>query len=807
MEDKYPFAEIEYKWQKYWEQHKIYEVEKDSSKEKYYVLEMFPYPSATLHVGHTRPYSITDVIARFKLLQGFNVLHPVGYDSFGMPAEISAFERSMHPATWTYQCIDNIRAQFKRLGFSYDWRREIITCEPSYYRWNQWFFLKFYEKGLAYRKKTPANWCSKCETVLANEQVIDGQCWRCNTKVEQKNLEQWFLSITSYAERLLDTSNLKEWPERVLLMQKNWIGRSEGVEIKFKIKNEELPVFTTRPDTIFGATYVVLSPEHPLVNNIIHLSKSRGLIKKFVEKAKSKDMTIATILDMEKEGIWTGFYAVNPVNNEKIPIWVANYVLTEYGTGAIMAVPTHDQRDFEFAKKYGLPMRIVIQKQTSDSKLQNVEEMTQSYEGEGVLVNSGQFNGLENKQAIDKIGIWMEQQGIGERKVYYKLRDWCISRQRYWGTPIPIVYCEKCGIVAVPENDLPVKLPKKITITRKGQSPLAYVEEFVNCTCPKCRGRARRETDTMDTFVCSSWYFLRYTSINSEKVPFNLEDVNYWMPVEQYVGGVEHAILHLLYARFFNKFLKDIGMVNNEEPFTNLLVHGMVIKDGAKMSKSKGNVVSPDEIIERYGADVLRLFMLFAAPPQPDLEWSDEGIEGANRFLNRVWRLVKQVVESEKCGGQENQRILRKLHHTIKKVTEDIERFHFNTAIASIMELINTVQQSSPIRKEILETIVLLLSPFVPHICEEMWESMGNKPSIFNQSWPKYNPELIKEEETLIIIQVNGRVRDKMLVPSGISEEDVRKMVLNREKVRKWTGGKTIENIIFIPDKLINIVV
>ncbi len=818
--DVYPFRLAEARWQKYWDEQGLYNTKTDASRKKYYVLEMFPYPSAKLHVGHMRPYSITDAIARFKIMQGYNVLHPIGYDSFGMPAEIAAVERNIHPFEWTRKCIETIRGQFRRLGYSYDWRREVITCDPGYYRWSQYFFLKMFEKGLAYRKKSPANWCPKCSTVLANEQVIDGRCWRCGSTVIQNELEQWFLRITSYADRLLDFSNLNDWPERVLLMQKNWIGRSEGVEIKFSVqcpvssvqlKNKDLMVFTTRPDTIFGATYVVLSAGHPLVSDILKISEN-SLLKDFIARTGSKDITVTTMIDMEKEGVFTGFYAINPVNREKIPIWIANYVLMGYGTGAIMAVPTHDQRDFEFAKKYNLPMRIVIQ--DPGSSIQDPAEMKEAYEGEGTLVNSGQFNGIPNLQAIEKISDWMEKEKMGSRQVNYRLRDWCISRQRYWGTPIPVIYCKKCGMVPVPEKDLPVRLPEKINITGKGSSPLARAEDFVKCSCPKCGGSAERETDTMDTFICSSWYFLRYTSVNSDDAAFHKEDSDYWMPVDQYVGGVEHAILHLLYSRFFVKFLKDIGEVKCEEPFVNLLAHGMVVKDGAKISKSKGNIVDPDIIIDRYGADVMRLFMLFAAPPEPDLEWNDEGIEGASRFLNRVWRLVKQYPVSRparlagkpsiQCPAENDKKIQRKLQQTIKKVTEDLERFHFNTAIASLMEMTNLIGQSPS--KEVLEKIILLLAPFVPHFSEECWAVLGNKPSIFGIPWPGYDKDAIREEESLIIVQVDGKLRDRVPVPAGAVEEDVRKIVLAREKVSRWLENRKIANIVFIKDKLLNIV-
>lgn len=807
-ESKYPFAEMESKWQKRWEEDKIYASQVNLSKKKYYILEMFPYTSARIHMGHVRNYSIGDVLARYKRMQGFNVLHPIGFDAFGLPAENAAIKQNIHPADWTYQNIETIRGQFKLLGFSYDWFKEVITCSPEYYHWTQWLFLKFYEHGLVYKKIDYVNWCDSCKTVLANEQVEDGKCWRCESGVIQKSMESWFFKITEYAEKLLSGHKhlIGRWPQRVIDMQKNWIGKSEGVEIKFKIqgaekfKVNELLVFTTRPDTIFGATYVVLSPEHPLVSEIVAASNKSYEIQKFVERVKLQKKS-GIIGELEKEGVWTGFYAINPVNNEQIPIWIANYVLMEYGTGAIMAVPTHDQRDFEFARKYGLPMRTVIQSTENSPRSivhspRSTEEMNEAYEGEGVLVNSGQFNGLPNKEAMDKISEWMEKIDIGKRKIYYRLRDWSISRQRYWGEPIPIIYCDKCGTIPLSKEVLPLFLPNEVNF-RAGGSPLSTSSEFVNTICPKCNGKAKRETDTLDCFVASSWYFLRYVSPKCNEEPFRKEDVEYWMPVDQYIGGAEHSTKHLIYARFFMMVLKDMELVKHSEPFQNLLCQGMVIKDGAKMSKSKGNIVEPVEMINKYGADVLRLFIFFAAPPDTDLEWSNEGIEGSSRFLNKAWRLVRQstVNSPQSIVKEENVKLKRKLHQTIKKVTEDIERFHFNTAIASIMELVNAVTSyqlpvTSKTLKEILETITLLLSPFTPHICEELWEQLGNKSSIFNCSWPKYDPELIKEKETLIIIQVNGKLRDKIYIQSEISDEEVKQLVLKRDEYLDYTKNQ-----------------
>lgn len=836
MEEKYPFQEIELKWQRYWEENKLYEVQESTEKKKFYVLEMFPYTSAQIHMGHVRNYSIGDVVARYKRMQGYAVLHPMGFDSFGMPAEKAAIERKIDPRTWTYRCIENIRRQLKRLGFSYDWTREVITCDPNYYRWNQWFFLKLYERGLVYKKLASVNWCPDCLTVLADEQVEAGRCWRCQTIVEQKELEQWFFKITNYADRLLeDLSLLSGWAERPKVLQRNWIGKSVGATIDFPLislsdstqKETAIKVFTTRPDTIFGATYMVLAPEHPLLSELIKNGKASSELLLFLESIKKQNRTVEAVSILEKEGVFTGLYAINPATKEKIPVWVANYVLMEYGTGAIMAVPAHDQRDFEFAKKYNLPIRIVIQ--SPDYSLDE-KTITSAYEADGIMVNSGPFNGLNSAEAKEKMVAWMEKEGFGAKAIHYRMRDWNISRQRYWGTPIPIIYCDKCGIVPVPEKDLPVLLPEKVFVTNQSVSPLTKIPEFVNCTCPKCHQPAKRETDTMDGFVDSSWYFLRYCGIDKEnKLPFDLEAAKYWMPADLYVGGIEHATKHLIYARFFTKFLKDEGYIDVDEPFITLLNQGMVLKDGAKMSKSKGNVVDPDEMVEKYGADVLRLFMLFAAPPEPDLEWSDEGIEGANRFINRVWRIVNQFIPLIKNAPQlssfkiesispASMRLRRMTHLTIKKVTQDIEdRFHFNTAIASLMEFTNELyrynvsqiplEEASAILKESVTALILLLAPFVPHLAEELWHRLGYKDSVVIQNWPKYNPELIKAEELTIVIQVNGKVRSRITVPVDISESELKEKVLANPQVKKWIDNKTIKNIVIVPNKLVNIVV
>lgn len=824
MELKYDFKTIEAKWQSYWEENHFYKVIEDEDRPKYYALEMFPYPSGNLHMGHVRNYAIGDVIARFKTMNGYNVLHPMGWDAFGLPAENAAIKNGSHPAKWTYANIDNMKAQLKSLGTSYDWDREVTTCSPDYYKFTQWMFLKLYENGLAYKKSAAVNWCPSCQTVLANEQVVDGACERCDAVVEKKQLEQWFFKITDYAQRLLDDLTLLPgWPDKVKTMQKNWIGRSEGCQFSMDIvdMDEKLTVFTTRPDTVFGVTYMVMAPEHPLVSQLVAGKAEEKSVREFIQRMQNLSDITRTSTDTEKEGVFTGAYAINPMNNEKVPIWIANYVLMDYGTGAIMAVPAHDQRDFEFARKYEIPVRVVIQGEDTplDSSL-----LQESYPGDGVMVNSGEFNGLSVEEGKQKIITAMEQRGIGQGTINYRLRDWLISRQRYWGAPIPIVYCPNCGMVAVPEKDLPVLLPMDVEFRPSGESPLNYVEDFYNTTCPACGGEARRETDTMDTFVCSSWYFDRYCSPHETDAPFSHEGVDYWMSVDQYIGGVEHAILHLMYSRFITKFLYDIKMLKVEEPFTNLLTQGMVLKDGSKMSKSKGNVVSPEDIIKTYGADTARLFILFASPPERDLEWSDQGVEGAYRFLNRVWRLVTDYADTlqevnlpaEYRELDPAARALRfKTHAAIKKVSEDIEeRFNFNTAISAIMELTNAInayrdqeEQDLCVVKEAMQTLLILLSPFSPHITEEIWSIMGNTDSIHRQTWPVYDPEALVQEEIEIVLQISGKVRDRIMVPSDASEEDLRGIALNNAKIQELTRGQNIAKIIVVPKKLVNVVV
>ncbi|MDD4899444.1 MAG: leucine--tRNA ligase [Candidatus Omnitrophica bacterium] len=796
---QYSFKEVEKKWQKNWQEKKLFLAQGSADKPKYYLLEMFPYPSGKIHMGHVRNYTIGDVAARFRRLQGYNVLHPMGWDAFGQPAENAAIKNKTKPDLWTHKCIEWMKLELEKMGFSYDWNREVATCDSSYYHWNQWIFLKMFERGLAYRKASSVNWCPSCETTLANEEVIDGGCWRCHTAVEQKNLEQWFLKITDYKERLLeDLQQLKNWPDKVLAMQGNWIGKSQGVQIYFRLKdnNKVIPVFTTRVDTIFGATYIVLAPEHPLVKEIIQGKPQEKEVLKFIQKAAKEKKNIRAASDVKKEGVFSGSYAINPVNREEVPIWIADYVLMEYGTGAIMAVPTHDQRDFLFAKEHRLAMRIVIRSTSS----QDVEDMAEAYEGDGEQVNSGEFDGLSNQEAKIKIAEWMEKEGIGKIETHWRLRDWLISRQRYWGTPIPIVYCSKCGVVPVPEQDLPVKLPADAPFTGEGGSPLGKVKEFVNASCPKCKSVARRETDTMATFFDSSWYFLRFCSPKFIGGPFEEKEAAYWMPVNQYIGGIEHAILHLLYSRFFTKFFQDLGMVKFSEPFERLLTQGMVLKDGEVMSKSRGNIVDPDSIIKDYGADTLRLFMLFAAPPETELEWDSRGIEGAFKFLNRVWRIQENL--KEKSDPQ----LVRALHKAIKKVTEDFTDFKFNTAIASLMELTNAIYQSGA-DKEVFSQLVIMLSPIAPHFCEELWEILGNKESILTASWPKFDPSLLVEEKVTMVIQVNGKVRSKIEVDQNIAQEELRELVLKDAKLTPWLENKPLKNFIVVPKKLINIVI
>ena len=803
----YPFKEIEEKWQQEWLRQGLFNAQAGSGKKKFYLLEMFPYPSGKIHMGHVRNYTIGDVAARFKIMQGYNVLHPMGFDAFGQPAENAAIKNKTKPDIWTHKCIAWMKTELKKMGFSYDWEREISTCGSDYYKWNQWIFLKMFEHGLAYRKAANVNWCPSCQTTLANEEVIEGECWRCHAEVEQKDLEQWFLKITEYKEKLLeDLKTLKHWPERVLAMQSNWIGKSQGVQIYFRLKDRDtvLPVFTTRVDTIFGATYIVLALEHPLVKEIPKGTPQEKQVLKFMAKVTKESKAVRSKEDVKKEGIFSGAYCINPANHEVLPIWIADYVLMEYGTGAIMAVPTHDQRDFLFAKEHKLAMRIVIQ--APSSKLQTPSEMVEAYEGGGVQVNSAQFDGLPNQEAKVKIAEWMEKEKIGHIETHWRLRDWLISRQRYWGTPIPIIYCAKCGVVAVPYENLPVELPKDAPFTGEGGSPLNKVKEFVNVKCPKCKEQARRETDTMTTFFDSSWYFLRFCSPRFDQAPFDKKETGYWMPVDQYIGGIEHAILHLLYSRFFTKFLRDEGLLEFNEPFQKLLTQGMVLKDGEVMSKSRGNIVDPDSIIKKHGADTLRLYILFAAPPEVEMEWSERGIEGAFKFLNRVWRLVDGTEYG--VQGTEPEKLRKKMHRTIKEVTEDIESFKFNTAIAAIMELVNEIYQDlNADIAEAVKTAVILLSPFTPHLAEEMWQKLGNKESILKTPWPKYDEKFLKEEIITLVIQVNGKLRSKIEVPVDIAEDKLKELVLADEKLKPWIQGKPIKNFILVPQKLVNIVV
>lgn len=780
-------------------------------------------------MGHVRNYSIGDVLARFLRMQGYNVLHPMGWDAFGMPAENAAIKAGTHPAKWTYENIDYMRSQLKKLGFSYDWSREIATCHVDYYRWEQLFFLKMYEQGLAYRRSAYVNWCETCHTVLANEQVEGGACWRCDQPVIQKEMDQWFFKITDYVDELLDyTHKLPGWPERVLVMQQNWIGKSYGSKLIFPLESGdgEITVFTTRADTLFGATFMSIAPEHPLVERLSRGTPQEEAVRQFVEQAKLSKRSDRETELMEKEGVFTGSYCINPATDEKMPVYVANFVLMAYGTGAVMAVPAHDQRDFEFACKYGLPMKVVIKPQDA-AEPPRVEDLTAAFEEDGVLVHSDRFNGMPSAQAREAITAALAEKGRGERTVQYRLRDWGISRQRYWGAPIPIIYCGKCGAVPVPAEDLPVVLPTDVALLPNGASPLPVHEPFFKTTCPRCNAPARRETDTMDTFVESSWYFARFASAGYEDGPLDFDRVKYWLPVNQYIGGIEHAVLHLLYSRFFTKVLRDMGYLAVDEPFENLLTQGMVIKDGSKMSKSKGNVVDPDEMIQAYGADTVRLFCLFAAPPEKDLEWNDQGVEGSFRFLSRVWRMVSDNEEtllnvSAYSGNGELPKALsdlhRKTHQTMKKATEDIrDRFHFNTAIASVMELVNQVYQVLesppkedvlwPIVKEAAETVVLLISPIVPHIAEELWRALGHTTSIMTAPWPRWREESLQAEEIVIVVQVNGKLRSRIMASPDASQEELKAAALQDGRIQDFIAGKPVKKVIVIPGKLINIVI
>ncbi len=798
---------IEPKWQKHWEESGAFAVDEEPGKEKYYLLEMLPYPSGRIHMGHVRNYTIGDVAARFRMMEGVKVLHPMGWDAFGMPAENAAIKHNVHPAQWTHENIDTMRAQLKRLGLSYDWSREFATCDPDYYRWEQLVFTKLFERGAAYKKESPINWCPTCNTVLANEQVEGGQCWRCDSQVEMRSMSQWYLRITDYAEELLADidDKLEGWPERVRTMQREWIGKSHGANIDFAIdgSEEKIRVFTTRPDTLFGATFMSLACTHPMVRALAKANGQEEAIEAFIARTAKIDHQAWLEGSYEKDGVFTGAYCINPVTGWKMPVYAANFVLMEYGTGAVMAVPAHDQRDFEFAKKYGLDIKVVIQ---PDGEALDAKTMTAAWEGEGVLVESGDFTGMPNRKAIDAIAADLEKQGIGGATTTFRLKDWCISRQRYWGAPIPIIHCDACGAVAVPEADLPVVLPMDVPLTGEGGSPLAQVASFVNTACPKCGKEARRETDTMDTFVESSWYMLRYTSPKCDTGPVDSKAVRYWMPVDQYIGGIEHAVGHLIYCRYFTKILRDLGFIDIDEPVKNLMTQGMVYKDGAKMSKSKGNVVDPDEMIEKNGADTVRLFSLFAAPPEKDLEWNDKGIEGAYRFLQRVWRIVAGWMELPGDAG-ECEDELRMRHRTIKKVTEDIERYHFNTAIAAIMEYVNFLYtlERTDISRGAIEMLVILISPFAPHAAEELWRALGHTRSTLEEAWPVFEEKWLVSDTMTIIVQVSGKLRDRIEVPSDISEEELKAQALACEKVQAHLNGEP-RKVIVVPGKLVNIV-
>ena len=828
----YNHSEVEKKWQQRWKDNNTFQAVEQDRKEKYYCLVMLPYPSGNLHMGHVRNYSIGDVFARFHKMNGKNVIHPMGWDAFGMPAENAAIKHKVHPAKWTKQNIARMREQLKALGISYDWDREIATCDPEYYKWSQWFFIKMWEKGLVFRKSANVNWCSSCSTVLANEQVSEGVCWRCKNPTEHRDLEQWFVKITDYADELLEGhKKLTGWPEQVLAMQRNWIGKSYGAEVDFEVVGSDngnpspscfaspspargegkttLKIFTTRPDTLFGATFMVIAPEHEIINELKDKIKNWDEAAKYIVESGKKS-NIERSQSKEKTGVkLKGVSAINPVNNKETPIFVADYVLTGYGTGAIMAVPAHDQRDWEFAKKYNVPIVEVIKGENSDIS-------DKAYEDEGVLVNSGQFDGIKSTDAFNVVSEWVEKQGFGKKTINFKLKDWLISRQRYWGTPIPMIHCDMCGIVPVPEKDLPVTLPEDVEFTGEGESPLKSSESFVRVKCPKCGMNARRETDTMDTFADSSWYFARYCNAHNQNAPFNSKEANYWMPIDQYIGGIEHACMHLIYSRFWHKVMRDLQMVNSGEPFTNLLTQGMVTLGGSAMSKSKGNTVSPDEIVEEYGADTARLFILFAAPPQKQLDWSAEGVEGCWRFINRIWRLKDIVNSKAEAAASDNDKaeMLRITHQTIKKVTGDIEKEHqFNTAISSVMELVNYLYtykfhgNDNGISLEAYKAVVLLMTPFTPHLCEEIWETLGNKDFISSFSWPAFDEKFIKQDTIEIPVQINGKVRGKVFISAEAGEEDAKKIVLADEKIVQNLKDKQLVKFIYVKNKIVTIVI
>ncbi|MFT5699305.1 MAG: leucyl-tRNA synthetase [Desulforhopalus sp.] len=824
VSNKYDFQSIEKKWQDIWETNQTYKVVEDETKEKYYVLEMFPYPSGRIHMGHVRNYSIGDVVARYKRMRGFNVLHPMGWDAFGLPAENAAQKNNTHPATWTYSNIDYMRTQLKQLGLSYDWSREIATCNPKYYQWEQRLFIEMYQKGIVYEKVTTVNWCEDCQTVLANEQVIDGACWRCDELVTPRKMNGWFFKITDYAEELLaDLDKLEGWPEKVITMQRNWIGKSTGLKCDFAVDggNENISIFTTRPDTIYGVTFMSLAPEHPLIDSLISGTDAEPEVRSFIKEIIEEKQRQTLDVEPEKKGVFTGKYCINPFNGTKIPVYIANFVLMEYGTGAVMAVPAHDQRDFDFAKKYSLPVTPVVM---PDGMNLSGDTMTEASTDPGFLVNSGEFSGMESVSSQKAIITYAQKNNFGTDLITYRLRDWGISRQRYWGTPIPMIHCESCGVVPVADSDLPVTLPEDAG-TATSCAPLHQREDFINTTCPTCNGPAKRATDTMDTFMESSWYFARFTTPRCEDAPLEKNGASYWLPVDQYIGGVEHAILHLLYSRFFTKVLRDLGHLSIDEPFKNLLTQGMVIKDGTKMSKSKGNVVDPNDLIQDFGADTVRLFSLFAAPPERDLEWSSKGVEGSSRFLNRVYRLILSCKEQLKTDERvtdnlsaSGRSLHRKTHQTIKRVTENIEHnFHFNTAISAMMELFNVVSSSvaedkkaelePAVVKEAITVLILLLSPMVPHFASEMWIKIGNSSDLEDQSWPVFDTEAAKDDLLTIVIQVNGKVRSRLEVPADITDDEIEKMALADENTLKFIDSKPVKKTIVIQKKLVNIVI
>ena len=832
MQERYNFSEIEKKWQKNWEDTKAFKVVEDPDKEKYYVLEMFPYPSGKLHMGHVRNYSIGDVIARFKKMKGFNVIHPMGFDGFGLPAENAAIKNGTPPAEWTWANIHEMEEQLKELGLSYDLDRECATCHPDYYRWMQWIFIQFYKAGLAYKKENPVNWCPSCQTVLANEQVVDGCCERCGTAVGKKNLSQWYFKITDYAEHLLenlDNGKLDGWPEKVKTMQRNWIGKSHGAEVDFKVKDydETLTVFTTRVDTIYGTTFMVLAPEYPSVLDMVEGTEYEAPVKEYIERCSHMSEIDRTSTANEKTGVFIGKYAVNPFTGKEMPIYISDYVLMGYGTGAVMGVPAHDQRDFDFAKMFGIEIIPVIDPHDPEIDLNNLQAACAA---EGTVINSGEFTGMNNKDAIEKIAQVAEERGIGHKTVNYRLRDWLISRQRYWGTPIPMIYCEHCGWVPEKEENLPVMLPTDVEFTGKGESPIVTSKTFVDTVCPVCGQPAKREVDTMDTFLDSSWYFLRYCDARNDKEVFSKEKADYWMNVDQYIGGVEHAIMHLMYARFFQMALHDLGLVKDDEPFKNLLTQGMVIKgyenaEGeyikAKMSKSLGNVVSPAEIIEKYGADTARLFILFAAPPERELDWSDKGVEGCFRFLNRIWRLAYDFSETgcADCGdyeirNKEDKELNRVLNDTIRRVSNDIEeRFNFNTAISAVMELVNELYKyregdvNQALFGTAVRTVIVLMAPFVPHITEEIWQDLGYEGSVHEQSWPSYDEAALVKDEVEIVVQINGKNKEKINIPGEATREEMLKIAEDNETIKELTAGMNVVKVIAVPGRLINVVV